>query len=63
MSVAYRKRKKSIRDEKRRLAKIDGLDSFGHIPEKTFHYLQANWYRKITGPPIGTLEDFIGSHS
>lgn len=57
MSIAYRKRKKAIRDYKR--ANPDRLDSFGHVRSRDFAYLQANWEREITRPPIGTLQDFM----
>ena len=56
MSVAYKKRKKAIRDEKLRRG-TDAL-SFGRIPPKEFSMMQADWERGITGPPIGTLADF-----
>ena len=62
MSIAYRKRKKAIRDEKRRRKTIPGpkgLDSKGHIPVMAFYQMQADWEREITGPPIGTLEDLM----
>jgi len=52
MTIAYRRRKKAIRAEKHRLM-------VNFIDMKTFTYLQAKWHSKITGPPIGTLEDLM----
>lgn len=66
MSTSYRTRKKAIRDEKKRRKMIpgpNGLDSKGHIPEKAFSYLQADWHSKVIGPPIGTLEDLMKAKS
>lgn len=41
MSIAYRRRKKSIRNEKRRLG-VDGLDN-GRIPADEFAWLRDDW--------------------
>ena len=57
MSVAYKKRKKAIRNEKRRRGP-KGL-FHGSIPRHDFAMLQANWDREITSPPISTLEDLL----
>ncbi len=50
MSIAYRRRLKTIRAAKR-------TQGGKTIPPKTFAYLQVRWDREVTGPPIGTLED------
>ncbi len=52
MSYAYRRRKKRIKE-----AKSHYQD--GKIPPKHFAMLQAQWHREVTGPPLGTLEDFV----
>ncbi len=57
MSVSYRTRKKAIRDYK--LKHPEKLDVFGRIRKTDFAYLQANWKRELTGPPIGTLADLM----
>lgn len=44
MSVAYKKRKKAIRDEKRRRGP-ERL-SFSQIPSKEFVMMQADWDEK-----------------
>lgn len=54
MTIAYRRRKKAIKIEKRKLK----WSSF--IEPKDFAYLQANWQRQVNGPPIGTLEQLVG---
>lgn len=49
MSIAYSKRKKAIRDEKRRRAPLsgpDGLDKFGHIPKAAFSELRKVWLQR-----------------
>ena len=60
MSTAYKKRKKAIRDEKRRLGP-KGL-FHGQIPTVDFCLLQANWQSKVDGPPICSLADMIADH-
>lgn len=52
MSIAYKRRKKTIRDLKAQM----GVNA---IPRKMFCQLQANWERQVTGPPIGTLQDLM----
>lgn len=46
MSIAYKKRKKAICDEKRRRGPKRLL--FGQIPPEEFSMMQANWEREIT---------------
>jgi len=53
MSLSYRNRKKAIKRAKQRLEAVDRLDPKGHIPQNVFNQMQADWMRKITGPPIG----------
>ena len=57
MSIAYKKRKKAIRDEKRRRGPKGLLH--GQIPEMDFAMLQANWQREIDGPPLCSLADMV----
>jgi len=59
MSVSYRTRKKAIKRANQRLERVDALDPKGHIPENVFRQMQADWSRKITGPPIGALADLM----
>ena len=56
MSQGYKTRLKRIRDEKKHRA-VSGVFE-NAIPAKTFHQMQAEWDREITGPPIGTLADY-----
>ena len=56
MTIAYRRRKKAIRAEKRRL-------NVATIPRRQFLELQANWQRRVDGPPIGTLQDLVEAKS
>jgi len=57
MSTSYRTRLKAIRDYK--LKNPEKLNVFGQIPANDFYTLQANWHRKVTGPPLGSLDDII----
>lgn len=57
MSLAYRNRKKRIKRLKRTLP-AESMEG-PHIKRSVFRQLQADWEREITGPPIGTLEDFV----
>ena len=54
MSLSYRRRKKRIKAEKRKLERTS------HIEPKNFVLLQANWRREVDGPPLGTLAQMMG---
>ena len=56
MSIAYQNRKRAIAAAKR-----TNPEWCNGIPLKDFRYMQANWERQITGPPLGTLADFLSS--
>ncbi len=56
MSQGYKTRLKRIRDEKKHRATQGVFENA--IPLKDFRYMQAEWDREITGPPIGTLADY-----
>ena len=60
MSISYRNRKKAIKRANKRLERLDRLDPKGHIPQNVFNQVQADWYRKIIGRPLGTLADLVG---
>ncbi len=51
MSVAFDKRKKSIKDA----VKVLGYP----IPPLDFAYLRANWSRRLQGKLIGSLQDIM----
>ena len=55
MTIAYRRRKKRIKAEKRKLEKTS------HIEPKNFVLLQTNWRREVDGPPLGTLAQMMGA--
>jgi len=57
MTIAYRRRKKRIQQEKRKLKWTR------HIEPKNFVLMQANWRREVDGPPIGTLAQIMGADS
>ena len=55
MTISYRRRKKRIKAEKRK------LEWTNHIEPKNFVMLQANWQSEVDGPPLGTLAQMMGA--
>ncbi len=55
MTIAYRRRKKRIKAEKRK------FEWTSHIEPKNFILLQTNWQNEVDDPPIGTLAQMMGA--
>ena len=53
MSIAYKKRKKAIREAKRQHPE-------GKLSLKEFRELQASWQRAVDGLPLCSLADILG---